>query len=223
MARDELLTGLDTTGMGAATPVANATPAASPATGAGAERLETYEFPRFGYTLTYDSALWSAATMQGSGTISGTLIEQDTIELRNQANTVTVRITGEYGSFGTSNAMPSCAQNALLSFTIWDEREPLASPVPGGDGRAWLQADYEIDGVRTTAYVECRWLGGDVTLIIRHTAPAAEYPASVKARNELLAGLDTTGIIGENATLIASPVGIATPVASPVGTSTGGS
>jgi hypothetical protein len=208
--REQLLAGLDTTGIGMATPVASPDPVTTVEAG---EEIGSYVSPRFGYTLTYDDAVWTISTGQGSGTMSGYEVLQDTLQLTNQTGTVTIRAIGESGWFGTSNSMPTCAEDALRAFTVWDDLEPLASPVPGGgDGQAWVQADYEIEGVPTTVYIECRWLGGDVTLKIEQTAPTAAFAQWVEAREALLAGLDTTGLTGSDAT----PVGVGTPEASPV-------
>lgn len=201
-----------------AAPVATADDAV--ATVGTAERLETYVSPRYGYAITYDEAIWDTFTLENTLTINGYLREMDVIEFRHQTNPVTVRISGERGWIGGSNWMPNCVEDELLAFTSFEGRDPLASPVPGGgDGRAWAEVDYQDGPDRATVYAECRWIGGDVTLTIRHTAPAADYQQSSAARDDVLAGLDTTGVAGDTATPAAtpaaSPVTGATPVASP--------
>ncbi len=184
------------TSIGEGTPVSLPTPKTDDE--AAQDAPETYESPNYGYTVTYDSAVWSVEEAQLLEDDAGYPV--DVLVLSNGLTTAEL-----LARFGTLDAL-SCIDGLAAEMEstagvtgFSPHQAPSGTPIAGGDVvDAFAAFDYarENDGAdsQVTAYVNCRVMpGGEALLLMFLTALSEDFEAEDEARNALLDGIELPG------------------------------
>ena len=164
------------------------------------ESIGQYVSPHYGYTLSFDTDVWSIAY--------GDELPSDRFDR------VYLAIGPSLISF-TSHPDYQTPQldECQINFELGIRAAPAVSGVvlleePGAAGkdgeRAWQTVTYlleQADGSSVTiaSYIECRWLGDGLTMVIRHDAALDDYPGEVLVRESLVAGLELPPVFGSKA------------------------
>jgi hypothetical protein len=161
----------------------------------GGDSGVAYESPRYGYRLTYDPVVWKIS--QEDQTPDDAF---DQVLLSNGNSFVYLIGDPDY----QGDAMAGCVADYQRGLEKQDEVSRLRA-VRGGSGeevdRAWTTVSYQFAGsdgktAPLVRYIECRAMGGGITLVIMHTSLDETYDAEIQAREDLLAGLEPAKNLG---------------------------
>ena len=155
------------------------------------EDLAVYESPQYGYIVTYDPDEWEVLREDPNPND-----EYDAVTFTNGPSVLVIVGNPDYDE----DEVPDCVEDyvdALRAQPGTANVEPLDEPEAAGeaDGRAWATNSfiYELDDGSQAdrfQYEECRWLGGGVTLVIRHGAWLEDYEEEVEAREAFVDGIE---------------------------------
>ncbi|MGH2559891.1 MAG: hypothetical protein ACRDJH_12565, partial [Thermomicrobiales bacterium] len=146
----------------------------------------TYTSPTYGYTLSWDPAVWTVA--------SDYVGSFDSLTLQSELATFMLSGTAVYDD------LPGCLAGAIAGFQIGEgaPAEGIAGPTPAAGAAAALMA-YDLpqdDGTvaKAVAYFECRWVEeGESTLTVTLLAAAEAFAEVLPLYEDLIAGLEVPG------------------------------
>lgn len=145
-----------------------------------------YTSPTYGYTITWDPAVWP-----NSNDYVGSF---DSLTLQNELATVMLTGTNVHGD------LPTCLAEGIAGFEIGEltPAEGIAGPTPApGASAALMTTDLPADDgtiLTALAYFECRWVEeGESTLMITLLAEADTFAEVLPLYEDLIAGLEISG------------------------------
>jgi len=162
------------------------------------EAPETYESPNYGYTVTYDSAVWSVEEAQILEDDAGYPV--DVLVLSN--GLTTAELLARFGTLDALSCIDGLAAEmestaGVIGFA--PHQASSGTPIAGGDVvDAFAAFDYarENDGAdsQVTAFVNCRVMpGGEALLLIFLTALSENFDAEEETRSAVLNGIELPG------------------------------
>lgn len=185
-----------------ATPVAEGTPGSLPSPksddGEALEAAETYESPNYGYTVTYDAAVWSVEDAQIIEDDGGYPV--DVLVLSN--GLTTAELLARFGTLDALSCIDGLAEEMESTAGVTDfapRAAPSGTPIAGGDeADAFAAFDYAREeggaNAQVTAFVNCRVMSdGEALLLVFLTALAQDYGGEEENRNGLLVGIELPG------------------------------
>jgi hypothetical protein len=150
---------------------------------------EVYESPQYGYTLTYDSAVWSISSEDD---VPDDAYDRVTLETDE----------GFVGIIGDPDYRPSQLDDCVADYQAGLEQGDDVDNVRAmrgedgeEDGRAWAAFTYDLLGeddeepLEVARYIECQ-AHDDVTIVILQTSLESDYDDLSDARVALLDGLE---------------------------------
>lgn len=145
---------------------------------------ETYESPQYGFTLTYDPAVWTLLSPDPDANN-----DAETVIFSNQVSIIFLIATPSYNK----QSLPECRDEIADSWSNFDDKhgfETDATDDHDANDHASGTYAYTTGAFDTpyTVYIECFALD-NVAVAIAQDVPTADYTDEVEAREGFLSGL----------------------------------